>query len=408
MKNKIYKIIICVIIGFFAINPITCLGQDTGTDNQAINGINQQIQAKQDRIKMMQDQQDIYNKALAQKQSEKATLNNQLAILDNRLAKAALDIASAQAQIDQTNLEIEKVTIEIQDKDTQILNQKNHIASILRLMQTQDDKSTLEILLLSNTLNDFVSQAKYLEDINKEINRSLDAIKQDKGDLIVKQKNLSDAENQLAAFKLQLEDKKVKLATEEETKIYIINQTDSSEKEYQRLLKLATQEQQQAEADIVNLEKTARAKVEKASGQDVQFNDTGFIWPVPKNTITAYFHDPDYPFRYVFEHPAIDIKAGQGTTIRAAASGYVAIAKDAGRGYSYIMIIHGNGLATVYGHVSKIYVQGDEYVVQGQSIGLSGGTPGTNGAGPFTTGPHLHFEVRLNGIPVNPLDYLQQ
>lgn len=202
-----------------------------------------------------------------------------------------------------------------------------------------------------------------------------------------------------------MEGKKVVLSDEQQNKTYILGQTNSSEREYQRLLKLAKQEQEQASAEIAGLEKSVRSKLSQAQGKPLEFNDAGFIWPI-RNTVTAFFHDPDYPFNYVFEHPAVDIRAAQGSTIKAAASGYVAKAKNAGMGYSYIMIIHGNGLATVYGHVSRIYVSEDEYVVQGQAIGLSGGLPGTPGAGGLTTGPHLHFEVRLNGIPVNPLEYL--
>ncbi|MDD4901135.1 MAG: peptidoglycan DD-metalloendopeptidase family protein [Patescibacteria group bacterium] len=406
MKNKKYKIIACLIAALFLFHPLISLGQEAEVDDPQIKEINQEIQTKRDRIKKMQEQQDLYNKALEQKQKEKATLNNQLAILENRLAKAALDIDSARTEIDRTNLEIEKVIIEINDKDKQIARQKGHIASVVRLMQQQDGKSALEAILLNDTLNEFISQAKYLSDINKEISHSLEAITRYKKDLEEKQKNLNDSKKALTDLKVKLEDKKVKLASEEQSKAYLLERTKSSEKEYQRMLKLAKEEQQKAEADIVNLEKEERARILKISGKELEFNDAGFIWPVAKNTVVAFFHDPDYPFRYVFEHPAVDVRAAQGTIIRAAASGYIAIAKDAGTGYSYIMIIHGNSLATVYGHVSKIYVQADEYVVQGQAIGLSGGTPGTRGAGRMTTGPHLHFEVRLNGVPVDPMEYL--
>ena len=158
---------------------------------------------------------------------------------------------------------------------------------------------------------------------------------------------------------------------------------------------------------IASMEKLVRAKLAKLQGKKLEFNDNGFIWPVKKNVITAYFHDPDYPFRYIFEHPGVDVRAAQGTTLKAAASGYVARVKAGPKGgYGYIMIIHGDGLSTVYGHIPKAYVKEDEYVVQGQTIGLTGGLPGTAGAGRLTTGPHLHFEIRLNGIPVDPLGYL--
>lgn len=406
MRQIIKLIIPILFLGLFLNTANFTYGQVGVEQNEEVRQINKDIQDKKDRIKKMQDQQAVYENLIKQKQGEKASLNNQLAILENRLAKAALDIESTQIEIDRTGLEIDKVNLEIKDKDNKILGQKEHIASVVRLMQKQDDKSTLEILLLNGTLNDFVSQVKYLEDINKEIGKSLGALKQYKKDLENQQKDLNGKKRELSGLKVQLESKKVGLAAEQDNKTYLLDQTKSSEREYQRLLKLAKAEQQRAEADIVSLEKIVRAKLSKISGKALEFNDAGFIWPVPRNTITAYFHDPDYPFRYIFEHPAIDYRASQGSTLRAAASGYVAIAKNAGRGYSYIMIVHGNGLATVYGHVSKIYVQTDEYVVQGQAIGLTGGMPGTNGAGSLTTGPHLHFEVRLNGVPVNPLEYL--
>ncbi len=412
MAKSIKKIIILILIaGLFMSGSGFVFGQGSVVDpdaiNQEIKQLNNNIQNQKNKIKKLKAQQKIYSEAIKKKQAEKATLNNQLAILDNRLAKAELDIEMVKTDIERIKLEINKTDIAIQDKNKEIEHEKEHLANILRLIYKRDNVTTLEILLLNKTLGDFLSQVKYLADLNEGVGESLDDLEKLKRQLEREKENLARQNEELLAHQKDLEAKKKKYESEKEAKIYLLEQTRQSERQYQRLLLAAKKEQEEASAEIASLEKQVRAKLAALEGKKLEFNDNGFIWPVSSHIITAYFHDPDYPFRYLFEHPAIDIATPQGTPIKAAASGYVARTKTPRIGkYSYIMLIHGNGLATVYGHVSKVLVKEDEYVVQGQTIGLSGGMPGTPGAGRLTTGPHLHFEIRLNGIPVDPLSYL--
>lgn len=404
---KIAKISVGIFfVGLLGWSSVFVFSQSEDDLNDEVKNLNSQIAGKRDRINNIQQKQEEYSRQLKIKQAEKADLANQLDILDNRIAKAQLDIELVETDIDRTNLEINKTNLEITDKETEIAREKEHIGAVLRLLYKQDRASVLEVLLLNDNFSEFLNQAKYLEDINGELSAGVNKLEKLKSDLEERKGDLSKKIEELAVLKKDMEGKRTALDGEKEDKGYLLDQTNNSEREYQRLLASAKAEQAAAAADIVALERTIREKMSQAQRKKLEFNDNGMIWPVPQNTITATFHDPDYPFRYIFEHPAIDIRAKQGSAVKAAASGYVARAKDAGKGYSYIMIIHGDGLATVYGHVSKIFVQEDEYVVQGQTIGLSGGMPGTPGAGRLTTGAHLHFEVRKDGIPTNPLDYL--
>ena len=119
------------------------------------------------------------------------------------------------------------------------------------------------------------------------------------------------------------------------------------------------------------------------------------IWPL-NGVITSQFCE-----RRAWEacHPGMDIAAPAGTPIRAALGGTVAIAGWTGGYGNYTCIQHGGGLSTCYGHQSSISVSVGQTVTQGQVIGAEGSTG-------HSTGPHLHFEVRINGAVTNPLNYL--
>jgi murein DD-endopeptidase MepM/ murein hydrolase activator NlpD len=125
-------------------------------------------------------------------------------------------------------------------------------------------------------------------------------------------------------------------------------------------------------------------------------------WPAFGPITSPFGFRPD-PFTGALRmHPGIDIGIASGTTVAAAAAGRVIVVET---GYSggygnHIVIDHGGGIATLYAHLSQIFVAEGQDVQQGQAIGASGSTG-------YSTGPHLHFEVRLKGTPINPLGWLR-
>jgi murein DD-endopeptidase MepM/ murein hydrolase activator NlpD len=125
-----------------------------------------------------------------------------------------------------------------------------------------------------------------------------------------------------------------------------------------------------------------------------------FASPIPGAAITSGFGSRVHPiYGDVRMHTGIDFRAATGTTVRAAGAGKVVYAGWRGGYGNAVIIDHGNSLATLYGHLSSISVGVGQRVTKGQPIARSGSTG-------LSTGPHLHFEVRANGVPVNPMGYL--
>ena len=400
------KRLFCLLTAFSLLGSL--LGSHFALAADSITDINNEIQAKQQRLTDLKKQIDAYQNAIVAKQGQATSLKKQLSVLDDTIAKAELDIKANELKLNTATLQIQAVTLDIGKQNQAITQKKQTIAELLRQINQADRWSLLEVFVLNSTLSEFFEQLSYLEAMQGKLQQNINAIQTLKAELENHRQDLALLRSQLVGQKEELELSKSTLKTDQDTKQNILLQTKQSESKFQALLFQAQEEQNKANSDIQSLEQQVRQKLKAMgpSGLD-QLNDSNFIWPVPPTRgISTYFYDPTYIFRRYFEHPGIDIPRPQGSNIKAAASGYVARAKDAGMGYSYIMLVHKGGISTVYGHVSRIDVIEDTFVTKGQIIGGVGGMPGTRGAGRLTTGPHLHFEVRSNGIPVNPLDYL--
>ena len=412
-KTKVSKTLTLTILAIFLatfLYPFSSLATEYTLNegiNQEIWQLNQDINEKRSTITELKRQVDVYEKNIAAKQRELSSLAGQLSNIENSIAKINLEIETINLEVDTTNLQIENTELKIAAKENEINGQKEIISELIRTLHRQQQNSgILEVLLLHDNFSDFVAELNHLEKMQDKLVSGVGDLQEIKMALHQDKNSLEDNQDELFVLAERLETKKVTLGGQKSVKASIMTNTQGQEAKFQQLLEQAKAEQAQINADIVYLEQVARERLNRQLQlQDLE--STGFMWPVPSQEITAYFHDPEYPYRYIFEHPAIDIRAAQGTAIRAADSGYVARAKDGGQyGYSYIMLVHADGLSTVYGHVNVISISEDQFISKGQVIGYSGGMPGTRGAGRFTTGPHLHFEVRLNGIPVNPLNYL--
>lgn len=361
-----------------------------------------QIQSKQARIDTLNQQIKNYQNSIHDSQIKALTLQNELSLIANQIAEKELKLEKTQTEIDEVNLEIENLGLSIEDKEVNINDNKKRLGALVRAIAFQDRKNYLEILLTNDSFSKFINQVSYLEQTQGSLENTLKDIQALKQQLQGQKDDAETKSAQLDSLKAQLARDESALTDQRNAKTVLLGQTAASEQKFQNLVAQLKKEQTQLNSDLTELEKQTRQRIGTGSG-----GVTVISWPVsPARGITAYFHDVDYPYNYIFQHPAIDIRLSQGTPVRAAGNGYVARAFNGGMKYSYVMIVHDNGLATVYGHLSKIYAQEDTYVGQGDIIGLSGGIPGTPGAGNMTTGAHLHFEVRMNGIPVDPLNYL--
>lgn len=368
------------------------------------------------------------------------TLSEQLKVLDENLRREKVNLDDMQQQLKSVQLELADFEELAEMREVEMSRSQDLLEEFMRIayadmMQYTDwetgEISTLKFLFTDESLADVETKKAYL-DVLQNVSAGLILDLQEKQEEYERVKaELLEKRGKLALLQQEILTRTESLEKMRAAKTALLNQTRGQETKYRKLVEESKRQQMQVLSEIAELRaqlgvidgqlKTVKNNLSEEEfakllkGQTLgNFNGLSFpnhrprlIWPAnPGRGITAYFMDSGYKSRFGIPHKAIDFRLTQGSRVNAAAPGIVYKAKDNGMGYSYITLAHPGGLATVYGHISKILVEEGDVVRAGDLIGLSGGIPGTAGAGYITTGAHLHFEVIDNGEHKNPLDYL--
>ena len=309
-------------------------------------------------------------------------------------------------------------------------NTKLMFSNRISVMFEYQNKSTLEVLLESESIAGFFTNMELISLIADADNQAVDEMKTALDDAELQADTaLKEAEDmqtnadELAAALKELEDR-IGVTTEALDSVNLqISEAEQKEAELNAYAATLDDEikslqdqlyaQQQAAAQSSSGSSgsastgttTSSAPTTQSSGGG---NHGTVQWPTWCTWITSYYGYREHPVYHTTKfHSGIDIGAGYGDSVMAAKAGTV-ISVDypfpgqntGGSGYgNYIIIDHGNGLSTLYGHMRSISVSSGDYVTAGQYLGEVGST-GTS------SGPHLHFEVRVNGSTVDPTEYL--
>lgn len=325
------------------------------------------------------------------------SLEGKVGDVSQKLSVLEQDLALHQRRLDRLN--------ELFNFETERLNfLKRQYASVLRQLNLRmidiyetRDPSLVEVILNSKSFQDVLDQIQYLEAIARQDKRIAAAVAGARDQVHVARERTKKirtrvhSETQVVAVRTQ-QQRDVK------NQLLASKSSLSNQRSRQKGALASTRKEEQAfiaEANALAAEDAGiRGQLAAAQGaSDTSPSSQGLIWPV-SGPVTSPFG-----YRWGRLHAGIDIGVAYGTPIHAAASGTVVLAGWTGGYGNYTCIDHGGGMATCYGHQSSYAVSSGAQVSQGQVIGYVGNTGHSFGA-------HLHFEVRINGNPVDPLGYL--
>ena len=324
-------------------------------------------------------------------------LGGDIGALSALIEELEVELSAHRERLDQLQSRIAIQTREIEHLKEQYAIAMRHLEERLIKLYQNEETDSFAILLQVQSLSDVVDQLEYFETIGRQDQALTTELSGLRDEMRVAREETRLTKVEVAKETDALERKTAEQVAAKATLVAQQNALAAARANQQSVLASVRSTRANAQEDLDDLQAESAALAEQIRGSSGGSSgdgssSSGFIWPV-NGVVTSGFG-----WRWGRMHEGIDIAAPTGTPIRAAAAGTVIYAGYMG-GYGNLVIIdHGNGLSTAYAHQSAIYVGGGS-VSQGTVIGAVGSTGNS-------TGPHLHFEVRVNGSAVDPMGYL--
>ncbi|MGM9520529.1 MAG: murein hydrolase activator EnvC family protein [Phascolarctobacterium sp.] len=379
LKGKLMALVLAASLVALPLFAAFGFASEADDKRAELNEVQAQMQKMQDR------------KEKARQKAEAATVG--LEEIQTSLNELQYQARELQAKSDALQGKIDDNQAKLAKKKAEVEQRKKIYSKRLRQIYINGQVNYLDVLLGAKDFGDFSSRMYLLQKIISSDIAMLEQLQKDEAEIKTRQEQLDAQMKEIKSTQAALEAKRARARKLKEQRSYMLykaqEEEQQSQSEYDRLLAISE-----------NITAMLRNMESGGGGASSGGGGTGrFMWPC-RGPITSYFGWRTHPvFGTTKYHSGMDIGVDYGTPIYAADSGTVIYSGWLG-GYGYaVMIDHGGGLVTLYGHNQALNVYEGQYVTKGTCIAYAGSTG-------YSTGPHCHFEVRLHGEVTEPLDYL--
>ena len=337
---------------------------------------------------------------LAKEAQYQASLSRQIKLNLQKVEVMSQELTILGEELDQKELELEETSQELDQKEQEIDSTYEQYKQRMRVMYMAGETSTLEMLFAADSFADFLTNIEMMKAITAHDTELLDTLE-------VQKRSITNQKTQVERLKAEIQEQQAQVTASKADLEQTNQQLQTAYEESKTAMQDIELEKQQYEANLAEKNKQAAqvqseidaiyAALAASSSSSSTMKDGKFIWPLPGYTyITS-----GYGARWGSTHTGIDISGGgcYGAGIVAAASGTVIRAATHWSYGNYVIVDHGGGYTTLYAHCSKLLVSVGQNVAAGEKIALVGSTG-------QSTGPHLHFEVRINGKTQNPRNFV--